>query len=211
MFRKPSLLLASVVCLGLAAAALGQTGPIGPQNGPSAGPKTGPTGPTGPTNPATVNPQPAPAAQGLSDQALLDYLRSLDANVKVQKYQSWTHYDLTLSKGSLTIPVRLEVNSGYIWMRVSIGNTSIADPVLVPATVLADLLKVHERIGPTFFQFAKVNNGYRLQLMHRVDRTSVQRLQAAIQEFTGDIQNSSTAWNAFLQSVNGAGNNNQKQ
>jgi hypothetical protein len=174
--------LVAVFCLaGLASA----------QSGPAGGPVGGP--PVNPTIPAVQ-----PAVGALSDQSIEVALRALDANLRVRPSNDGKGkvYDLKVVRDGWSYDVVVETFAGNIWLGARLSPV-ISSPQNVPANILAELLKLNFKIGPTHFAFVGTNDnaGVMLLLYRSIDRTmSAEIFNAYISDFLKTIKESYPTW-----------------
>ena len=156
------------------------------------------TGPASPTTPAVTPAAPATAVipNGLSEADLVSFLRSLDPNMKSQKFNAVTIYYLKVERDGWRFQLDIESHSNMIWVNTVLSKALVSAESL-PAAQLARLLEENFKIGPTHFTFSKTNdNKYLLNLSRNVDRAhlTVAGLQAQLNLFCQQVRTSYPVW-----------------
>ena len=168
-------------CTAFAAA---QTGPVNPA--PNPGP-----GPGGPV---------APAPAGLSEEALTAFFRTLDPNVKVTRGNNNANvfFNMNIPRGDWNFNVEASLSQRRVLLYCRLGKP-VSDPRTLSPEALVKLLETMNKIAPTYFTYDRLDNGsVRLCLNYGLSReVTIERLQAGMNEFLKDIQDSYPAWSAL--------------
>lgn len=173
-----------------AAVALSNLGFAAAQTGPS-GPQTPPT----PTIPAT------PAVNGISETEVLNYLRTLDPNVKMEKIQNGkvTKFTLNLTRDGWRYELALLLNDNILEIQATLGNP-IANIQSVPAQALAQLLQANLKMFSVFCLAPRDGGRLALILDYCVSRRSLTTtsLNNVLERFCKDVRDTYPTWNAVL-------------
>jgi hypothetical protein len=184
-------LSAALVC-ALALTGLGyvdaQTGPTGPQSG----------APTAQPGPAA----PAPAVNGISETDLLNYLRTLDPNVRSQKASNGKGmvYFVTLHRDGWDFQLELNLQENTLHVITVLGQP-MANAPSIPAQALVPLMVENFNISPFQFSLWKRTDG-KMELlfsgvMPRAGLTPA-ILGAQIDQFCATIQRTYPLWSAVI-------------
>ena len=159
---------------------------------------------TGPTNPAP-NPGPlpggqvTPAAAGLTEEALTTYFRTLDANVKVNRGNNGTvFFNMNIQRGDWNYNVEASLSQRRVLLYCRLGKP-VSDPRTLSPEALVKVLEMMNKIAPSYFTYDRLDTGnVRLCLNYSLSREiTIERLQAGMNEFLKDIQDSYPAWSAL--------------
>jgi hypothetical protein len=123
------------------------------------------TGPNGgsPTTPAGA----------LSEQNLEAVIKALDPNFKVKPTSDCKGkiYELVVTREGWSYVLKVESFGNCVWLNLELSPV-ISSPQNIPAQVLAELLKLNFKHGPSHFTFTPMtdNSGVKLFLCHMLDR-----------------------------------------
>jgi hypothetical protein len=146
MHRLLSAVLSTAVALSSIGTVAAQTGPTGPQPGPG-GPQTGPGTPAAPV-------------VGISEADLLNFLRTLDPNVRGNKSPDGkaTIYELKIQRNGWNFDLVVISRDGTIEVVAPLGSP-IANVQSIPSPMLAELLALNWNVTPAQFSFIKQKDG----------------------------------------------------
>lgn len=162
--------------------------------------QTGPTGPTGSPAPSGPSAPPAAAVNGISEMDLLNYLRTLDANVKMEKSQDGkkTCFEVNLNRDGWRFQLRLILSERGL--EIYSPLTTIANVQSVPASALGQLLQANWKMSPSFYLVPQNDGRVMLILHYGLSRSAVTTasLGNVINQFCNDLRQTYPAWSAVV-------------
>jgi len=158
------------------------------------------TGPTGPQTPAPPSAPAAPAVNGIAENDVLNYLRTLDPNVRMQKHQDGKGvvFFFTLQRGGWQYKLELNLYQNSLNLITVLGKP-IANIQSVPAQVLVPLMVENFPIGPYQFSLYKRTDGS-MELLFSISLPRAGLTTASlgnlIDRFCKEVQRTYPLWSA---------------
>ena len=160
------------------------------------------------TGPAGQMPAVSPGAQpgaplmtvGLSEPELVNFLRSLDPNVRTEKIKNGTSYHLKVERDGWRFLITVESLGSVVWLETNLG-TPISNADQLPAASLSQLLHANFKIGPSHFAMFRLPDGRtQLSMARCIDRAglTVTYLQAQLNQFCGQVRETYPTWNTIV-------------
>jgi hypothetical protein len=158
---------------------------------------------TGPTGPNSQPGAAAPAGQGITETDLLNALRSIDPNVKMERIQDGkaTRFDLKVQRNGWNFEIIMILEQDYLKIISPLGSP-ISNVQSLPAQALAQLLAENwKTVSEGKFSFIQVQDG-RMLLVYSVvlprGMVNAGNAGSTINSFCELVQKSYPVWNAVV-------------
>lgn len=158
------------------------------------------TGPSGPQTPATPAAPAAPAVNGISENDVLNYLRTVDPNVRMQKNQNGkgTAFFFSLRRDGWQYQLEMGLYENSLNLITVLGKP-IANIQSIPTQVLVPLMVESFQMSPYQFSLYKRTDGS-MELLFSINlpraNLTTTGLGNLINNFCKEVQRTYPLWNA---------------